>query len=62
MQKLGSTRNKTGFQYSELLNELVVREDVVLKFQTSVVALKLSYYIDQNQDLSRKEAHLLEDE
>ena len=40
VQKLESTRIKRGFQYSWCLNELVVREEIVLKFQTSVVALK----------------------
>ena len=41
MQKFESTRNKRGMTYSPSSNELVVREDLVLKFQTSVVATPL---------------------
>ena len=36
VQKLGSTMNRTGLQYSPSLNEFIVRELVVLKSQTSV--------------------------
>ena len=42
VQKSGSTRKRTGFQYLWLFNELIVREVPVLKFQTSVGTLKLT--------------------
>ena len=41
MQKFESTRIKIGFQYSRHLKELYVRDVFVLKFQTSVVTLKI---------------------
>ena len=41
VQKFGSTRNKSGLQYSLDLNELIVREVFVSKFHTSVVTLKI---------------------
>ena len=41
VQKFGSTRNKSGLQYSLDLNELIVREVFVSKFHTSFVTLKI---------------------
>ena len=41
IQKFGSTRKRIGLQYSRYLNELYVRDVFVLKFQTSVVTLKI---------------------
>ena len=49
VQKLGSTRNKSGVLYSLDLNELIVREVCVSTFHTSVVtSLKIYNYSESD--------------